>query len=247
MAARTTAKITKKPAAKPTKTTAKRAPAKKAVAKKAAAKAPAKRAARPRKQVAKRGPNIPDWTVPSRPPRIYERAIIQPDPKRDDLTVGEAIPLMVLSGDRASAAAQRLCVFPLTLKHWVARGMNEVALMTTEEREEPAEGEAPYVWLMMGVMRAEAEWEHWAIEEWQQHTGKDWRAIYSLMKAKLPELYSDRVEVTGAGGGPVRVAAQIPDPAEVRAMLARDEAAMVEQQRTRELATSAIEVTEVAS
>lgn len=221
------------------KTAAKKTAARKTVAKKppgsvvAVTPAVAKKRAM---KVAQHRPNVPEWKVPSRPPRVFETAIIQPDPTRTDLTVGEAIPIMVLHGDRPVQAAQRLCVFPLTFRNWLARGMNEIAAMSAEQRDEPSDEEAPYVWMAMGVMRAEAEWEHWAIEEWQAHSGRDWRAVQTLMKAKFPELYSEKtaVELSGPGGGPVRVA-QIPTFDEVAAALARDEAASLEQRR-RELA-----------
>lgn len=200
----------------------------------AVTESPVRKTRAPRKRTTQRSePVIPDWTVPLRPPRIYERCVKQPDPSRDDMIVGEVIPLLVLKGVRPVAAAQQCCVFPLTLKTWIARGLEEVSAMTVEDRDDPAPTEAPYVWLTMGVMRAEAEWEAWAVEQWAGHFGKDWRAIQAMMKAKFPEFYSDtaKVELTGSNGGPVQVA-NIPTLDQVAALLAQDEAALVERARS---------------
>lgn len=213
-----------------------KAPAKKAVvkapSKAVAKKAPAKRA--PGKAAVKvkapQGPVIPDWRVPTFPPRIYETALVQPDISRTDCTVGEAIPLMMLQGDRFLQAAQRLCVFPATAKGWVTRGVAEVAASVAEERD-TLDSEAPYVWLAMGVMRAEAEWEHWAVQLWQAKFGSDWHAVYALLKERNPDAYgnSQRMEVTGSGGGPVQV--QVPSVADVMSSLAQVESQWRDQQR----------------
>lgn len=234
---------------------ARKSAATKPAAKKATVKAVAKRAAKaPAKPKGTHGgdrhpkfagPHIPDWYVPKRPPRIYELACVQPDPTRDDLCVGEALPLMVLQGDRPAQAAQRLCVFHATLRGWVARGLAEVAAMEIADppREEPADSETAYVWIAMGIMRAEAEWEHWAIQLWQAKFGADWHAVYAMLKSRMPNEWGDssRVELTGANGGPIRTAVTIPTVAEARASLAAVEAGFMRDQR--ELA--ALDVAEV--
>lgn len=142
------------------------------------------------------------------------------------MTIAEAIPVMVLSGDRPTQAAQRLGIFPVTFKAWIARGVSEIARMELEEREEPEPLEGPYVWVALGVMQAEAEWEHWAVECWQAKFGSDWHAAFALLKARLPDVFGDKAQVTlaGPGGGPIRVAA-VASPSEIKAMLAQDEAA----------------------
>lgn len=51
---------------------------------------------------------------------------------------------------------------------------------------------------------------------------KDWKAYYTTLKALAPQDWSDRVELTGAGGGPIQVSVEELD-ARAREMLAEIE------------------------
>lgn len=52
------------------------------------------------------------------------------------------------------------------------------------------------------------------VELWRAGAEKDWRAAQALLKAGFPDDYSDRMEVTGKGGGPIDVRALVAEAEE---------------------------------
>lgn len=176
-----------------------------------------------------------------RPPRINEISRHQPD-GQDGLSIGETIPYLIEEGMTMSGAAALCGIFPTTLQDWQRRGMNEIARMATEQLEEPAETECPFVALVWGCTQAEAVLQNKAIAAWQKHWPKDWRSVQAFMAKRFKDEWGEtsKVELTGANGGAIRVAAEVPSLDQVEVQIAQAEAQLAETKRT------AIETREVA-
>lgn len=185
--------------------------------------APKKRTARKKASRTVNRPDVPAVPQGLRPPRILDRCRKQPDGSRTDMTVAEVVAFKIEQGLRPEAAAKFATVLPVTLRGWLDRGMTELAAMENENRDDPAEGEAPYVWLLSMVMDATAEWEDTLRRRMEKATAKDWRGQLAWAKIVDPDTFGDkssRVEVTGAGGGPIQTA-NIPSMAEVGMIMAQ--------------------------
>lgn len=67
-----------------------------------------------------------------------------------------------------------------------------------------------------------------------EHGVKDWRALQVILKALAPQDWSDRVELTGAGGGPISVESKVAELLEEAGP--RAEAALAEIEAKRKAA-----------
>lgn len=141
-----------------------------------------------------------------------------------------------------SGAAALCGIFPTTLQDWQRRGMNEIARMATEDLGEPSETEWPFVALVWGCTQAEAVLQNKAIAAWRNHWPKDWRSVQAFMAKRFVDEWGEKqkVELTGANGGAIRVQAEIPSLDQVELQVAQAEAQLAETRR------AAIETGEVA-
>lgn len=108
--------------------------------------------------------------------------------------VEAAIVQSVRNGNYSEVAARAAGISPTTMRNWRARG------------EEGGAKNAPYVRFLAALTRAEAEAEERAVKALGDAFSEDWRAAVEYLKRKNPERWSatERLEHTGAGGGPIK-------------------------------------------
>lgn len=155
------------------------------------------------------------------------------DPVREECgldtgaTIYDAIVISVQSGATHEIAATWAGVHPTTLSRWIRRGSEEIARMAKNNLEHPETTEEPYAKLVIDLMTADADAQMRLIAHWDEHFGRDWRAVEKFMQRRWPKVWGDqprRLELTGPGGGPVGIAAAVMSPDEAEAMLAAIEA-----------------------
>lgn len=204
------------------------APAKKASKRAPAKKAPAKKAAR------KRSPGRPRTGDTWHPKTGVKHGgviskINDESLDRPGVTVAESCAMSIAAGDPVQVAAQKAGIHPFTFTVWVKRGDKERVRMWTADVEEPSEDELPYVRFICWVEQAKAHAESKCAEVWR--TSKNWQARQAYGR----QFYgwaneTQRLELTGADGGPVQVA-RIPTLAEMELLVAMEEARAAELQR----------------
>jgi hypothetical protein len=199
--------------ARATKATAKKAarkPAKRAA--KAAAKKAAKRpATRPRKAAAKRAPSTPTPTFVAtgrargRPPGITDSSVHDPA-----VPVGVAIPNLIGAGYDPREASILAGIFPDTLTTWLNHGAEAWARLQVDPTAVLADDDAPYVALFEECAMAEASnvAELFAVARRYAERDARWHGNYLTMRHR-DRFGARRVEVTGAGGGPVRGSVEV--------------------------------------
>lgn len=155
------------------------------------------------------------------------------DPAREECgldpgtTIGEAILISIRAGATHETAAAWAGLHPATLSRWIRKGTEEITRMAQTGTETPETTEQPYANLVIGLMTADADAQMRLIAHWQDHFEKDWRAVEKYMARRWPKVWGDapsRLELTGAGGGPVQIAAAVMSHDDAEAMLAAVEA-----------------------
>lgn len=142
-------------------------------------------------------------------------------------TVPEALIEAVRTGHHPDQAAHFAGIWPQTADRWTARGLTELARMTTTNDETPQPSEEPYAHFALNLLHAEAAAEIDFATRWQAHFPKDWRAIERYMERRWRTRWGrepTKVELSGPGGGPVPIVAEVIRPDEAEAILARAEA-----------------------
>lgn len=128
-----------------------------------------------------------------------------------------------LSQDQIDAVAESLSVNP----NWNAAadfaGVSDRVLRLYRERVEGLESIAARPGVVIADLSADDRFYQEAVQAWRSARSrgekelvdsirtamaKDWRAAESLLKKGWPDRYNDRVELTGAGGGPIQVSSE---------------------------------------
>lgn len=123
-----------------------------------------------------------------------------------------------LSDEQIEKVAEALAVNP----HWRAAanhaGVDEKTLWNYRQRAETYANRNPelpdtndfdqYAWTAVQTWQAaRSSLEMKCAQRLLDAGQKDWKADYTILKALAPQDWSDRVELTGAGGGPVQIEA----------------------------------------
>lgn len=150
------------------------------------------------------------------------------DPSRGDpsLTVAEAIIESIRQGHHHHIAARWAGIWPETLSRWRTRGANELKRIATENLDNPAETELPYVNLLLDIDFAEADGQIRAVDGWKARL-RDARDHRDYVRARYKAEWGEdpkRFELSGPEGGPVPIAAQVMDLDAAEALVARIEA-----------------------
>lgn len=150
-------------------------------------------------------------------PKVGRRALISEERI-------EAIATALQAGESIPSAAARAGISERTLYSWRTRGEAEDARLADDPTAEEDPGEALYVQFVQTVSRAHADLEAQIVRDLLRvaegyelkkesrdggsvySTEIDWRAGAWLLERKFPERYGNRqrVEHTGADGGPIR-------------------------------------------
>lgn len=202
-------------------------------AKKATKRAPAKKAAA-KKPAQKRSPGRPRTGLTWHPVTNTAHGgviskIGQESLDRPGVSVAESAVMNIAAGDPVQVAVTKAGIHPFTFTVWMKRGDKERVRMWTADVEEPAEDEMPYVRFVCWVEQAKAHAESKCAEVWR--ASKNWQARQAYGR----QFYgwaneTQRLELTGADGGPVQVA-RIPTLAEMELLVAMEEARAAELQR----------------
>lgn len=142
-------------------------------------------------------------------------------PAGETLTVTDAILQIVRAGGTRRAAATWAGIHPATLSNWIARGLAtweqassnddnpEKQATTIENHDDPLanvpDPERPYVDLAIGVTQGEVAAEMRLVTSVYDAARGDWRAAVAALTARERGAWAppSRLELTGAGGGPV--------------------------------------------
>lgn len=121
--------------------------------------------------------------------------------------LGPTIVDLIRAGMRPSMAAQAAGLAKSTVSGWIKRGSEEQ--WRIENGEEPTEIEKPYLEFVQSMMKAEAEAQAGLVVSWFREARQgDWKAAQAFLAKRWPDDWGDsntmRVEVSGAGGGPIR-------------------------------------------
>lgn len=121
--------------------------------------------------------------------------------------LGPTIVDLIRAGMRPSMAAQAAGLSKSTVSGWIKRGSEEQ--WRIEGGEEPNEVEKPYLEFVQSMMKAEAEAQAGLVVSWFREARQgDWKAAQAFLAKRWPDDWGDsntmRVEVSGAGGGPIR-------------------------------------------
>lgn len=195
----------KKPAKKAAKRTTKRAPAKPRAKRQPASTLPAMRATgKPR----------------GRPPGITDPSLV--DPER---TVGMAIVDLVADGVDPREASVLAGVTPDILTNWVARGTTAWADLQTDPDAVLADEDGPFVALCEELAVAESRnvAELFLVARRYAERDARWHGAYLAMRHR-DRFGGQRVEVTGANGGPVRQSVEVWSLAKLEAAVSVAEA-----------------------
>lgn len=129
-----------------------------------------------------------------------------------------------LSAEQIEAVAESLLVSPSWRAAADHAGINERTVHRYRERHEayanrhqtddglpnlPDETDPDYLaWSVVnGWVEARSNLEMNLVRGVLAAIPKDWKAAHAMLKSGWPQDYSDRVELTGAGGGPIQVSA----------------------------------------
>lgn len=93
-------------------------------------------------------------------------------------------------------------------------GTDQTALSDLPDKTDP---DAPYYKIVQRWIAARAELEKTLVNGVLDAIPKDWKAAHAMLKSGWPKDYSERVELTGAGGGPIEVSSD-----ELRAQIEQD-------------------------
>lgn len=133
--------------------------------------------------------------------------------RRTTLTqdVHDKIVQTIAAGNYYVTAFRMAGVAESTFYKWMKRGEDEILrLMAEEERTgetvEPDKNEAIYVEFVEAVKKAEAQGEVVAVLKVKSAFGNNWQAAMTFLERRHRERWgrSDRHELTGPGGGPIR-------------------------------------------
>lgn len=121
--------------------------------------------------------------------------------------LGPSIVDLIRAGMRPSMAAQATGIAKSTISGWIKRGSEE--LWRIDNGEEPLELEKPYLDFVQGMMKAEAEAQAGLVVAWFREARQgDWKAAQAFLAKRWPDEWGDsntlKVEVSGAGGGPIQ-------------------------------------------
>jgi hypothetical protein len=151
-------------------------------------------------------------------PRIQQRI---ETPAGETLTVADAILQIIRAGGTRRAAAAWAGIHAATLSNWISRGLAtweqadsnhdnpEKQATTIENSDDPLvnvpDTERPYVDLAIGVAQSEVAAEMRLVTSVYDAAKDDWRAAVEALRARERGTWvaTPRVELTGAGGGPV--------------------------------------------
>lgn len=92
-----------------------------------------------------------------------------------------------------------------TVHLWLSRGRAEKNRLESNPRAKMRESERPYVEFLDEVTKASNVAEIRAVGHWQNAMGKDWRAARDFLARRYPDRWSQKIELTGADGGPLQV------------------------------------------
>lgn len=159
-------------------------------------------------------------------PRILQQVAT---PAGETLPVSDAILQIIRAGGTRRAAATWAGIHPATLSNWIARGLAtweqadsnhdnpEKQATTIENPDDPLanipETERPYVDLAVGVTQGEVAAEMRLVTSVYDAAKGDWRAAVAALTARERGAWAppSRLEVTGAGGGPVAAGVAVLD------------------------------------
>lgn len=143
-------------------------------------------------------------------PASYLRRIDSPSAADPDMTVDTVIIGAIQTGATHADAALFAGVSPAALSTWISRGMDELARIATENLETAAETEERYVNLAFEVARADAVSRVGITADWRTQMQRDWRAADRFMAKRYGGIWADsnRLEVSGPGGGALTLVAQ---------------------------------------
>jgi hypothetical protein len=121
--------------------------------------------------------------------------------------LGPSIVDLIRAGMRPSMAAQAAGIAKSTISGWIKRGSEEQ--WRIENGEEPNKLEKPYLEFVQSMMKAEAEAQAGLVVAWFREARQgDWKAAQAFLAKRWPDEWSDsstvKLEVTGAGGGPIQ-------------------------------------------
>lgn len=125
-----------------------------------------------------------------------------------DPTVHDTIITAIRAGNFQEQAAQAAGVTPETLSRWIARGRHEAGRLADGKPPKPRA--ARFLRLYQDVSRARAEAEVGVVAQIRVAAKEDWRAGAFLLThgtSRKRWRKEQRLELTGADGGPVEVAA----------------------------------------
>lgn len=203
MAARTAKKAAKKPAKRAAKAaaTTKRAASKPAGTRKAPGAAKSAGRSGPPKSTPFHATGRPR----GRPPKIDQPSLC--DPTR---TVGCAVVDMVAAGKDPREAAALAGVFPDTIKGWLSRGALAWAALQADDDAPIPDTEAPFIAFFEEMALAEAHNVGELYDVARHYAMRDarWHSAYLTMRYR-DRFGTQRMELTGAGGGPIRTQVEV--------------------------------------
>lgn len=132
----------------------------------------------------------------------------------------EQFEKLLASGIYINEACEYLGVSRATYYRWIKRGSEEIARLERTPKGKTKSKEKIYVDFYRAMRRAEHSPEVRALALWNNHMKKDWRAARDFLARRYPDRWSQRLEVTGAGGGPIEMATTIDVVALERKVLA---------------------------
>jgi hypothetical protein len=121
--------------------------------------------------------------------------------------LGPTIIDLIRAGMRPSTAAQAAGMSKQAVSNWIKRGIEEQ--FRIENGEDAREEEQPYLKFVNDMAKAESEAQAALVLSWFREARQgDWKAAQAFLAKRWPDEWGDsntvRVEVSGAGGGPIQ-------------------------------------------
>lgn len=125
--------------------------------------------------------------------------------------LGPTIIDLIRAGMRPSTAAQAAGLAKQTVSAWIKRGIEEQYRIDAGEEANP--NEEPYLKFINDMAKAEAEAQAGLVLAWFREARQgDWKAAQAFLAKRWPDEWGDsntvRLEVSGAGGGPIQAQMQ---------------------------------------
>lgn len=133
--------------------------------------------------------------------------------------LGPSIIDLVRAGMRPSKAGQAVGLSRQTVSHWINRGIAEQVRI--EDGQDPLEEEEVYLNFTIDLAKAEAESQAGLVLAWFKEARQgDWKAAQAFLAKRFPDEWGDsntlKLEVTGAGGGPIQAVHYVAEEDEKR-------------------------------